>query len=130
MASQTSDAEHPGDFDLDRMLEALLQGKGEWVYSVTLPFAEAGIAKAQLVMGILHQVGLGVRQDGARALQFYRAAAEQHDPIAWKNLGTMHLLGLAGIPINKAQASECFARAKLIEIQETAKGLANHSTVQ
>ena len=61
-------------FDLDEMLRALVEGRGDWVYSVTRPFADAGLAKAQLMMGILHQTGLGVEQDGAAAMRFYRKA--------------------------------------------------------
>src|SRR3954449_7546116 len=49
-------------YDLDAMMEALVRGKGEWVYEQTRHLAEAGLLKAQLMMGILCQLGIGVAQ--------------------------------------------------------------------
>jgi TPR repeat protein len=109
-------------YDLDSMTEALVQGKGEWVHERTRPLAEAGILKAQLMMGILYQLGIGVAQDGAEAVKWYRLAAEQNDALAWKNLGTLYLLGLAGVAVDKAEAHHCFSRAKALEIEQMAQG--------
>jgi TPR repeat protein len=107
-------------YDLDSMMEALVQGKGGWVHEQTLPLAEAGFLKAQLMMGILYQLGIGVRQDGEAAVKWYRSAAEQDDALAWKNLGTLYLLGLAGVAVDKAEAHHCFSRAKALEIEQMA----------
>ena len=120
---------HRDAFNLDEMLQALVEGRGEWVSTVTRPYAEAGVAKAQLVMGILYQVGLGVAQDCDSAIRFYREAAKQNEPLAWKNLGTIYLLGLAGIPISKAEARRCFANAKAAEAMQSATVFALDSTV-
>ena len=106
-------------YDLDFMMEALVQGKGAWVHAETLPLANAGFLKAQLMMGILYQLGIGVRQNGQEALKWYRLAAEQNDALAWKNMGTLFLLGLAGVKTDKAQALYCFSRARAIEIEQT-----------
>lgn len=116
-------------FDLDEMLHALVEGRGEWVRAVTGPYADAGVAKAQLVMGILYQVGLGVEQNGDQAVRFYREAARQNEPLAWKNLGTIYLLGLAGVPIDKAEARRCFSHAKAAEVMEAAGEYAWKPTV-
>ena len=120
MAGSALDKSSTEQFDLDEMLRALVQGQGDWVYSVTRPFADAGLAKAQLMMGILHQTGLGVDQDGAEAVRFYREAARQNEPLAWKNLGTLYLLGLAGVTVDKAEARLCFSKAKAAEIKQMA----------
>jgi TPR repeat protein len=108
-------------YDLDAMMEALVQGKGEWVHEQTRHLAEAGLLKAQLMMGILCQLGIGVAQDGPGALKWYRSAAEQNDPLAWKNLGTLYLLGLAGVEVDKAEAHRCFSRARALEIEQMAE---------
>lgn len=112
-------------YDLDSMMEALVQGNGDWVHEKTRPLAEAGVLKAQLMMGILYQLGIGVAQDGAEALKWYRSAAEQNDALAWKNLGTLYLLGLAGVAVDKAEAHRCFSRARAIEIEQTQEWLGN-----
>src|SRR5882757_3156555 len=105
-------------YDLDSMMEALVQGNGEWVHEQTRPLAEAGLLKAQLMMGILYQLGIGVAQDGPEALKWYRSAAEQNDALAWKNMGTLYLLGLAGVAVDKAEAHRCFSRARALEIEQ------------
>lgn len=116
-------------FDLDEMLHALVDGRGEWVYRRTLPYAKAGLGKALLVMGILYQVGLGVEQDGAQAVRYYHEAAVRNEPLAWKNLGTIYLLGLAGVPIDKAEARRCFSLAKAAEVAQSAAEFALDPTV-
>ena len=129
MSAGNLDGKPPAGFDLERMLHGLVEGRGEWVYEKTKPFADAGVAKAQLVMGILYQVGIGVEQDGHKALSFYGAAAEQNDALAWKNMGTIYLLGLAGVAIDKSAAHDCFARAKHIEIEQAANELVWDQTI-
>ncbi|HEX4167724.1 MAG TPA: hypothetical protein VHZ55_19850 [Bryobacteraceae bacterium] len=110
-------------YDLDAMMEALVQGRGEWVHENTRPAAEAGAAKAQLMMGILFQIGAGVERDGREAVKFYRLAALQGDVLAWRNLGTLYLLGLAGVEVDKTEAHHCFMRANMTEMQSKAKEL-------
>ncbi len=108
-------------FDLDYMMESLVQGRGDWVYEKTWPAAEAGLAKAQLMMGILYQLGIGVEQNGQEAVRFYRAAAAQNNPLAWRNLATLYLLGLAGVGLDKAEAHRCFSQARLLETEQMAR---------
>jgi hypothetical protein len=105
------------------MMQALVQGKGDWVYRETRPWAENGHVKARLAMGILYQLGIGVPQDGLEAVRWYRLAAEQDDALAWRNLGTLYLLGLAGVPVNAAEAHRCLSFASVLEIAQN--GLAS-----
>ncbi len=111
-------------------MDALIQGRGAWVYQNTRFAAESGSAKAQLMMGILYQIGAGVSQSGYEAVRFYRMAADQGDGLAWRNLGTLYLLGLAGIAVDKSEAHRCFLRAKMIETEQRAKELLTHEIVQ
>ena len=118
-----------GSYDLDRMMEALVQGHGPWVHAQTRPLAEAGLAQAQLVMGILYQLGIGVAQDGSRAVYWYTLAAAQNNALAWKNLGTLYLLGLAGVAVDKTEAHHCFSRANMLELAESAHSFNLDQTV-
>ena len=67
------------------------------------PLAEQGDGDAQFNLGIMYDVGLGVRHDYAEALQWYRKAAEQGHAKAQFNLGLMYTNG-EGAPQNYAQA--------------------------
>lgn len=99
-------------YDVDSMTESLLKGQGDWVYQVTLPFAEGGFSDAQVMMGVLYETGIGVPRNGQQAVSWYRRAAAQGNPIAWSNLGTIYLLGLPDVPPDRKEAAHCFARAR------------------
>ena len=48
---------------------------------------QANDGKGQTVLGLLHEKGLGVKQDFSKALAYYRKAAKQGIPEAESNLG-------------------------------------------
>ncbi|SRR5713101_3595949 len=79
----------------------------------TLPYATAGDSNAQCMMGFLYQVGLGVPRDIVEAERWLLRAAEQNNPVAWNNLGSLYL-GCEGecVPENKEKARQCYLRAK------------------
>ena len=62
-----------------------------------LPLAEQGDAKAQEALGFLYDYGLGVGQDSAEAVKWYRLAAEQGHEMAQATLGMSYFAGL-GVP--------------------------------
>jgi TPR repeat protein len=101
-------------YDPQGMIQALLGGDQEWVYSTTLPFAEAGLADAQVMMGVLCEAGLGAPRSGVAALDWYRKAAAQDHPIAWSNLGTIYLLGLPDVKPDKDEAARCYQQAQTL----------------
>lgn len=55
-----------------------------------LKLDQANDGKGQTILGLLHEKGLGVKQDFSKALAYYRKAAKQGVPEAESNLG--HLL--------------------------------------
>jgi hypothetical protein len=57
------------------------------------PIAEQGNPEAQRWLGRLHDSGLGVPKDPAKAAFWYRYAAEQGDTYAQSRLGQMYILG-------------------------------------
>ena len=65
--------------------------------------AEGGDAEAQLVLGYIYEEGLGVPEDDAEAVRWYRLAAEQGDAAAQFNLGLMYANG-EGVPEDDAEA--------------------------
>src|SRR5947199_10025535 len=55
--------------------------------------AAGGVAGARWLLGCCHEHGLGVAQDAAQAVYWYRLAAEQGDPRAQTNLGACYGVG-------------------------------------
>jgi len=65
--------------------------------------------------GFLYQVELGVPRDIVEAERWLLRAAEQNNPVAWNNLGSLYLyLCCEGerVPENKEKAGQCYLRAK------------------
>ena len=65
-----------------------------------MSLAEQGNAKAQFNLGVMYEVGQGVKQDDFEAVKWYRQAAEQGEANAQAILGFSYLLG-KGIQVNK-----------------------------
>lgn len=62
-------------------------------YREFLPIGEGGDKKAQLLLGLMYDNGLGVERDVQQAAYWYRRAAEQGLPRAQFNLGLMYESG-------------------------------------
>lgn len=58
-----------------------------------LPMAEAGDADAQNALGTIYYLGLGVRRNDSKALQWFEKAARQGHPGAQRNVGMMYVDG-------------------------------------
>ncbi|MES1981942.1 MAG: tetratricopeptide repeat protein [Pseudomonadota bacterium] len=74
------------------------------------PLAEQGDAQAQFMLGLMHALGQGVRQDFQQAMQWYRRAARKPYAPAEHNLGVMYDLG-HGVPQNFRLAALWYRRA-------------------
>ena len=59
--------------------------------------AEAGVAEAQIQLGMCYRDGRGVEKDYEKALKWYRACADQGNSEGMDNVGFMHLRGW-GVP--------------------------------
>jgi len=84
--------------------------------------AERGNASAQNNLGDLHDFGLGVPEDDAEAVRWYRLAAEQGYASAQIDLGDMHERG-HGVPQDYVQAPLWFnlaASRSASEVRENA----------
>jgi TPR repeat protein len=85
------------------------------------PLAEGGDADAQFRLGVLHDRGLGTREDPFAAVDWYRRAAEQGSHAAQVNLGLMLVEG-RGVDVDEAAAAAWFDKAATANVPE---GLAN-----
>lgn len=72
---------------------------------------ERGSPEAQMELAKLYEQGIGVEIDEARALELYRAAADQGFADAINDLGFLHYQGGLGLRPNPDKALELFERA-------------------
>lgn len=63
-------------------------------YLLCRPFADQGVADAELLMGLMYANGKGVQQSNAQAAEWYRSAADDGQDVAQNNLGLMYAAGL------------------------------------
>ena len=73
------------------------------------PLAEQGNADAQFNLGFMYENGLGVPQDYAEAVKWYRNAAEGQASAQY-NLGNMYREG-RGVPQDDAEAAKWYRKA-------------------
>jgi TPR repeat protein len=85
--------------DFARGLSAYNAADYETAFDAWYPLAEENDPKAQAAVAFLYLKGLGVRQDDARAADWYRRAAQLGRPEAQFFIGTLYYLG-RGVPQN------------------------------
>lgn len=91
-------------------LRSYRSGDYEGAVEKWLPAAEAGEARAQFVMGLVHEKGEGVALDLREAATWYELAAEQGFAPAQNNLGLLHYHG-DGMPRSYEDAALWFEKA-------------------
>jgi TPR repeat protein len=74
------------------------------------PFAEAGQANAQYILGWIYQSGEGVQRDDAEAAKWYQRAAEKGNADAQYALGSLYAGGV-GVARDDAAAVKWFRKA-------------------
>lgn len=79
--------------------------------AATLPLAEVGNLRAVALAGFLHDQGIGLPKDEAKALALYRQAAEAGFPQAMFNVGIYHEFGYGGLDPDPAAAREWYVKA-------------------
>ncbi len=115
-----------------RALAARLNGDFDSLFSEMNKLAEQGYAKAQFRLGWLYERGVGVRQDYAKAREWYERAMQNGDDFALARMGLLYELGL-GVEKDYATAREYYSRALRAEnalgyaqmgyLYETGKGV-------
>ena len=108
--------------DYDDGLAAYERGDYATALQKWLPLAEQGGAMAQAMIGSMYDEGMGVPQNDAEAVKWYRRAAEQGITQAQTLLGTMYYGG-EGIPENYVKACMWWLLAKAQGDKNAARGL-------
>ncbi len=86
--------------------------RGDYLRAYTLcrPFADQGVADAELLMGLMYANGKGVRQSYPQAADWYRSAADDGQDVAQNNLGLMYAAGL-GVRRSYDEAAKLYWQA-------------------
>ena len=79
-------------------------------FDETMAAAKQGNAVAQYNLGVMYDNGMGVPENDAEAVKWYRKAADQGDADAQYNLGLMYRNG-QGVPKNDAEAVKWYRKA-------------------
>jgi TPR repeat protein len=93
-------------------MQAFTRGDYAHVLRTALPHAITGNSEAQCMVSLLYQNGFGVTKDLAEAERWLLKAAEQDNPVAWNNLGTLYTMGGARLVGGPERAYDCYQRAK------------------
>ncbi len=93
--------------DIQKGLDAYLNGDFATAMSEWAPLAEQGDVSAQYNLGLLYESGLGVAQDVVEAVEWYRLAADQGDASAQYNLGVIYDEG-HDVPQDYAEAAKWY----------------------
>jgi len=94
----------------DQAVNAYEAGDYILAFKTWLPLAYEEDPAAQRNLGHLYRMGLGVKQDFAKAAEWYRKAAELGLARAQANLANMHLRG-QGVEKNATEAARWFSEA-------------------
>jgi hypothetical protein len=105
--SGSSDSEMADDsYDFDDAWVLFKSNDFAAAREYVLPHANEGDSNAQCMMGFLCEHGFGTSRDVQEAERWLRKAAEQNNPVAWNNLGTL-LLGRG----KDEKAKACYCKA-------------------
>jgi uncharacterized protein len=108
-------AEVPTDAELQAARDQFVAGDWPAALAVIVPAAEAGVARAQNILGSAYQYGQGVPQDAALAIDWFTRAADQGYPPALHNLGYLYEVGMPGQPADLTVARTFYTRAAALD---------------
>jgi TPR repeat protein len=108
------------DYELKQLengIKAFENEEFSLAFTILIPLAKAGDAKAQCYIATMYQGGFGVPVDGYKAVEWYLLAAKQEEnkervsATAYNNLGTIYSTGMPGMPAHKSLAKEYWRKA-------------------
>lgn len=110
-------------FSVLGMFEAEEKNKNISIDEIKAKAAQGDIA-AQLDLGYMYLYGLnGLNIDYKQALEYYQAAAEKDNAVAYNNLGSLYFNGI-GVEVNYANAIAYFEKAAQLGSDDAAVNLA------
>lgn len=123
------------EFMVDPLSEAgRAYSEGDYPKAAKLyrPMAEKGDTEAQLILGSMYEIGLGVPQDFKEVIRWYRLAAELGNAKAQSKLGSIYDIGLTAPQDYKeavkwwrlaAEKGDAFAQLNLGMVYDHGKGV-------
>lgn len=105
----------PAIADLESAVADVQRGNYEAAFQELKRLSELGDPAAQVRLGGLYEQGLGIAQDYAEALRWYRASAEQGYPMAQGLMGDVYSYGL-GVPVDWSEAVRWYRMAAEKEV--------------
>lgn len=94
-----------------RARQLFVSGDYAAALAILQPLVAKGHPRAETVLGVMTERGLGLPKDLKRAVELYRAAAEQGFAPAIHNLGGSYQDGIGGLAVDEAIAREWYWKA-------------------
>jgi len=88
----------------------VLEQQTQDLHKYLLAQVEEGLSFSALLLGINHELGIGVEQSWEEAFRYYKLGAEQHNTLARYNMGRLLETG-KGTPRNSNEAVRAYIRA-------------------
>lgn len=104
-------AEDTGDTAALKARSIYLAGDNDRAMALALPLAEAGVPRAQTLIGLMYERGHGVAADPVKAMEWFEKAAAQGFPQALHNAAYNHEFGEGGLPVDKPKALDLYLQA-------------------
>jgi TPR repeat protein len=82
------------------------------ITSVKIAVRPSVWTSAQCLVALLYQCGLGVAPDVHEAERRLRKAADQNNPLAWNNLGSLYAACIPELKHRWGDARRCYEKAK------------------
>lgn len=99
-------------YNSEEILKAMGRADYEFVLKNAMPHALSGNPDAQCTIGLLYEVGWGVKRDLLEAERWLLRATAQNSALAWHNLGTLYATKYPDLKQRWGEAQECWERAK------------------
>jgi TPR repeat protein len=96
----------------DNALDAFERKDYDLVLKLAMPHATKGNSDAQTTVALLYQCGFGVERNVLEAERWLLKAAEQNNPVAWNNLGTLYASKMPELQHRWSDAMKCYEKAK------------------
>src|SRR5712672_3841169 len=99
------------EYDLRDALEAFERKDYDSVLKLLMPYAAAGNSDAQTTLAALYQSGFGVERNILEAERWLLKAADQNNPVAWNNLGSLYASKFPELEHRWKDSRKCYERA-------------------
>jgi TPR repeat protein len=108
-------ADDSGDGAALKARSVYLTGDNSAALALALPLAEAGVPRAQVLVGLMYDRGQGVAADPVKAMEWFQKAAAQGFPQALHNVAYSYEFGEGGLAVDKPKALALYLQAAAVD---------------